>query len=132
MLSNIVLIYNRDELKTILTKWTVAFVTLMLLDYIWLKFMNMYDMKITKINYLAAIISWLLVSFAITIHSPLTLKDSAIYGAYIGFIIYGVYNSTNYAIMDGWPIKIALLDTMWGVTVCSIVSVVLFFLFKKS
>ena len=92
--------------------------------------MNMYDLKIKNFNYIAAIIAWLLISFAISIHSPITLKDSAIYGAYIGLIIYGVYNSTNYAIMDTWPLKVSLLDTMWGITVCSIVSSLLYLCFR--
>lgn len=130
MRSDIVLIYNKDDLKSIITKWSIAFILLVLLDYVWFKFMNMYDLKIKNFNYIAAIIAWLLISFAISIHSPITLKDSAIYGAYIGLIIYGVYNSTNYAIMDTWPLKVSLLDTMWGITVCSIVSSLLYLCFR--
>jgi uncharacterized membrane protein len=32
----------------------------------------------------------------------------------LGFIIYGVYDSTNYAIFNKWDIFTLLLDTLWG------------------
>ena len=132
MLSNIMLIQNKDEIKPVLIKWIVAFISIISLDYMWFKFNNSYNLNINNFNYFSAIIAWLLLSLALTIHSPLTWKDAAIYGLYIGLIIYGIYNSTNYAIMDGkWPLKIALLDTIWGMTLCTIVSVLLFFIFKR-
>ena len=132
MLSNIMLIQNKDEIKPVLIKWIVAFISIISLDYMWFKFNNSYNLNIKNFNYFSAIIAWLLLSLALTIHSPLTWKDAAIYGLYIGLIIYGIYNSTNYAIMDGkWPLKIALLDTIWGMTLCTIVSVLLFFIFKR-
>lgn len=32
----------------------------------------------------------------------------------LGFVIYGVYDTTNYATFIGWKWNLALLDTIWG------------------
>lgn len=40
----------------------------------------------------------------------LSLKYAAIHG----FVVYGIFNATNYAIFKKYPIHIALLDTLWG------------------
>lgn len=32
----------------------------------------------------------------------------------LGFVIYGVYDSTNYAIFNKWDLFTLLLDTLWG------------------
>lgn len=36
------------------------------------------------------------------------------YGALYGFILYGVYNFTNYATIDKWPLALAFVDLAWG------------------
>lgn len=32
----------------------------------------------------------------------------------LGVVIYGVYETTNYAILDNWTPKAVIMDTMWG------------------
>lgn len=32
----------------------------------------------------------------------------------LGFVIYGVYNSTNYATLSNWSADLAIQDTLWG------------------
>jgi uncharacterized membrane protein len=32
----------------------------------------------------------------------------------LGIVIYGVYETTNYAIFDKWNIQALTLDTLWG------------------
>ena len=32
----------------------------------------------------------------------------------LGLVIYGVYEGTNYAIIDGWKPWAVALDTIWG------------------
>jgi len=34
--------------------------------------------------------------------------------ALLGWVIYGVYEGTNYAIIDNWTQKAVLMDTVWG------------------
>jgi len=31
-----------------------------------------------------------------------------------GLVIYGVYDSTTYALLKKWDIKLAIMDTLWG------------------
>ena len=44
------------------------------------------------------------------------VRDSKpIYDAFLlGFVIYGVYDMTNMAIIDAWNWKTVVLDTIWG------------------
>ena len=32
----------------------------------------------------------------------------------LGLSIYAIYDLTNYAIIDNWPIKAVIIDTLWG------------------
>lgn len=32
----------------------------------------------------------------------------------LGLVIYGVYDATNYALLNKWNGKLAILDTLWG------------------
>lgn len=41
-------------------------------------------------------------------------------GALLGLVIYGVYDFTNYAILVNWPLKITLIDCVWGVVLCAL------------
>lgn len=34
----------------------------------------------------------------------------------LGVVIYGVYDTTNYATLSGWKWNLALIDTLWGGT----------------
>ena len=46
--------------------------------------------------------------FVIQPHKPVV--DAAI----LGFIIYGVYETTNYTIIDKWRSSAVIIDTVWG------------------
>lgn len=35
-------------------------------------------------------------------------------GALLGLASYGAYNLTNYAVLNGWPLPITLIDWFWG------------------
>lgn len=45
-------------------------------------------------------------------------------GALFGAIVYGVYNLTNMATLPGYSWKMVAVDTLWGVVVFSVFSVV--------
>ena len=49
-------------------------------------------------------------------------KDSLIYGALFGFILYGVYNFTCLTIFTNWDIKTSIYDIFWGTIVYFIAS----------
>jgi uncharacterized membrane protein len=33
---------------------------------------------------------------------------------FLGIVIYSVYETTNYALLDKWPLKAVIMDTLWG------------------
>lgn len=45
----------------------------------------------------------------------------------VGLCVYGVFNSTNYAILSDYPLDMALIDTLWGFSVFALFG----YLFKK-
>lgn len=45
-------------------------------------------------------------------------------GAIFGLIVYGIFNSTNYAIFKDYPVSIGLIDTVWGMTAYTIATLV--------
>lgn len=56
------------------------------------------------------------------------MKNRKVIDAFLlGLFIYGVYETTNYAILDKWNPYIALIDTLWG----GILFASSFFIYKK-
>ena len=91
-------------------------IVLLLLDFLYLYLTSKYTKKalnIKKINYLAIFICYLfiLTGYYYFIALP---KKSASYAFLLGFIIYGVYETTTYATFKKWRIQTVLLDTLWG------------------
>jgi uncharacterized membrane protein len=42
------------------------------------------------------------------------LVSAAAYGALLGFVVYGVYDFTNYATLKDWPLGLLVVDIAWG------------------
>lgn len=47
-------------------------------------------------------------------------RTAAYKGAITGALLYGFYDLTNYATLDGWTLGMTITDTLWGATVCSL------------
>lgn len=89
--------------------------------------------KNPKINITSAILSYivLIIGFVfIVVPSVMThreklktfsyidmIKLAFISGGLVGFVIYGVFNTTNVALFKDYSLKLALLDTLWGTTI---------------
>lgn len=43
-------------------------------------------------------------------------------GAFFGFVTYATYDLTNYATLKGFPLKIVIIDMLWGSTVSAMVA----------
>ena len=44
-------------------------------------------------------------------HSP---ADLAVIGALFGLFCYGTYDLVNHATLEGWPLRLTLVDMAWG------------------
>lgn len=66
-----------------------------------------------KIKILPAILCYILLIFGINyfiIQHKKSLRDAFI----LGFVIYGVFELTNYAIINKWQLWAVTTDTIWG------------------
>ena len=109
----------------------VAIVVLIILDLIWFQFMDYSPIITKKFNYLSAFITYGIMCSAIAVQLPNSVEEAMVYGALLGFVIYGVFNGTSYTLNKNWTVKIALLDTIWGMIVMSAASTVVYYVFHK-
>ena len=119
-------------------KFIIALITLIVFDIAYLKTMN-YNKLIEKtliktpINVYSAIFTWSLIALAIAAqHKPKNYKESLTYGMFIGLIIYGVYNGTNFAIFKNYPLKVSIIDTLWGIFVCGLASLSVYYFYHHN
>lgn len=89
-----------------------------------------------NVNWTAAIIFYLMYIAGILIFAvlPGVAKDSvrhaALWGALFGFFTYATYDLTNLALLKDWPLNIVVVDILWGVVLCTVVSTLSFYIAK--
>lgn len=89
---------------------------LLLLDFIYLSIIGSHVKKalnIRKINYLAMVICYVFIlgGYYYLVELP---KKSAEYAFILGFVIYGIYETTNLTTFEKWPLWLVFIDTLWG------------------
>ena len=57
-------------------------------------------------------------------HASTGIWSALLWGALLGFVTYGVYDATNYAILANYSLKMAIIDVIWGTFLCGIVSLI--------
>jgi len=70
-----------------------------------------------KIRSLAEIIAYALMIGAVWFFAVETSKswqDAAVRGALLGLAMYGMFDMTNYATLNSYPLEFAIRDIMWG------------------
>lgn len=88
------------------------------------------------VNWPAAIGFYLVYIVGILIFSviPALEKDSALraaqLGALFGFFTYATYDLTNLATIKEWPLRVAVVDIIWGVVLCTTVATASFYVAK--
>lgn len=114
------------SLGTFLTLYLISVPVFFIVDLIWLGVVarNFYHNQIGHlmgdINWVAAIGFYLvylvgLVIFAlrpaVEAHS---LAPALLFGALFGFFTYATYDLTNLATLEGWQLKVVIVDILWG------------------
>jgi uncharacterized membrane protein len=51
-----------------------------------------------------------------------SLSKALLWGGLYGFFTYATYDLTNMATIKDWPLKVVLVDILWGVFLCCIVA----------
>jgi uncharacterized membrane protein len=114
------------------TRGLVAFICLIVFDFIYFNFSKKYYyISKNPVNIYAAILSWLLLCSALAVQIPKSLKEATTYGLLVGFVIYGIFNLTNLAILKEWNLNISIIDTLWGTFNCALTSSILYFIFHR-
>lgn len=81
---------------------------------------NSAPMNLNMRTWISAIICYLLLSFGLYYFS---IKENNYFNATIlGLIIYGVYNTTNLISINEFGVKEAIIDTLWGTTLFTLIS----------
>lgn len=127
----------------IIKTYFIALFVFFTIDIIWLVFVakNFYRKELgfimsPKPNWFAAIIFYLIFIMGVVffVINPAIIKDSWSYallvGMFFGFITYSTYDLTNLATLKDWPLKITLIDMIWGTSLGGMVSVITFFITK--
>ena len=99
----------------------VSAITMVSLDYVYLSLMKGYFtnqvQKIQgsplKMNFLAAVICYIFLILGLNyfiIKPKRSVQDAFL----LGLVIYGVYETTNWALFEKWSIMSVIIDTLWG------------------
>ncbi len=90
-----------------------------------------------NVNWYAAIIFYLIfiAGLVLFVISPALAKNSIqhalVFGALFGFITYATYDLTNLATIKDWPLKVTIVDMIWGAVLASSVSTVTYLISNK-
>jgi len=128
----------------IVKTYLIALVVFFLIDIFWLVVVarKLYQQELgyimsPKPNWVAAGIFYLIFIGGVVffVINPALEKNSWVYallvGMLFGFITYSTYDLTNLATLKDWPIKITIIDLIWGTSLGGIVSTVTYFILKK-
>ena len=99
----------------------ISAIVLISVDYVYLNFMKKYFQKQIqdvqgselKLNLLGGALCYLFIIIGINyfiIKPRKSINDAFL----LGIIIYGVFESTNYALFKNWSIFTLIIDTLWG------------------
>ncbi|MDD4624394.1 MAG: DUF2177 family protein [Bacilli bacterium] len=122
--------------------YLIALVIFVIIDGIWLGFIakDLYRKELGHLlasnpNWTAAVIFYLLflVGLVYFVINPGIEKESimtvVISGALFGLLTYATYDLTNLATLKEWPLKITIIDLIWGTSLSTIVSTATYYFY---
>ena len=124
--------------------YLIALPVFFAIDILWLGLIakTFYNQQIghlmrDQVNWTAAILFYLifLAGMVIFVIAPAHLKGSWHYalgfGILYGFITYATYDLTNLATLKGWPLKVVIVDLIWGMVLSGSVSIITWWIAGK-
>lgn len=115
--------------------YAVALFTFLVIDLVWLGVVarTFYQDQLghlmrASVNWAAAFAFYLLfvVGVVVLVVWPSVQQQSLtralLHGALLGLVAYAAYDLTNLAILEGFPLKVAIVDIAWGALLCASVS----------
>jgi len=128
-----------------LYSYLIIFITMALIDGVWLTVMNkafyrpqLGHLLSKKIDWLAAGLFYPLYVFGIlffvvspALKNNLSLTQVFITGAVLGLVAYGTYDLTNQATLKNWPAMVTVVDLIWGALITGTVSALTVWIVKS-
>lgn len=124
--------------------YLVTLVVFFLIDIVWLAFIgkNFYKNQIgflmkTSPNWIAALIFYaiFIMGLIFFVVNPSLEKESVRYaitaGMLFGLITYSTYDLTNLATLQNWPLKVTIVDMIWGTFLTGSVSTISHLILSK-
>lgn len=118
--------------------FAVLLVGLLLLDFLWLGFLmkDFYNQQLGDLarrqdagamspRWSAAVLVYILIPLGLMVYVrpivlDLPIRQSFLYGALFGLVVYGVYDLTNRAVLAGWSLTMTIVDIGWGCFICGV------------
>lgn len=124
------MVFRKGIVRQFIAYLLIILMTLVI-DMVYLSFLmkGFYDLQLSAfertIRIFPALIVWTMIPVGIIIFvlpKSKEIRKTALYGAIFGFIVYGVYDFTNYAILKDYSLIMTIVDLAWGTFLCSLVS----------
>ncbi len=123
--------------------YIIALIVFLIVDGLWLGLIakDMYNKELGFLlkespNWIAAGIFYLffIVGIVFFVVNPAIEKESLRYlliaAVLFGTLTYATYDLTNLATINNWPLKVTIIDIIWGGFLTTIVSLVTYYLVK--
>jgi uncharacterized membrane protein len=99
----------------------ISAILFVVIDFLYLNLIKNYfanQVKIVqgsplKVNLLGTLLCYIFLIFGIN-YFIISSKKTAYDAFLLGLIIYGVFETTNYALFSKWSILTVIMDTLWG------------------
>lgn len=117
--------------------YAVAFVTFMVIDLLWLGVVarSFYRSQLghlmrANVNWPAAIAFYLIFVLGIVVLAvwpaieSQSLAKALLLGALFGLVTYAAYDLTNLATLESFPLRMVIVDMIWGTALCTAISAV--------
>ncbi|KUK76906.1 MAG: hypothetical protein XD93_0659 [candidate division WS6 bacterium 34_10] len=123
--------------------YILTFIVFLAIDAVWLLVIskNLYSKEIghlmaEKALLLPALIFYLLFVVGVLIFAVLpgyeaqSLSKTLMLGALLGLMTYATYDLTNLATLRDWPIKITIIDIIWGTSLSTLTGLAGYYIAK--
>ena len=123
-------------ISKLLLSYLLTTVVFFIIDMLWLGFIakdfygrHLANFSSPQVNWVAAVVFYLLFIVGIYLFAILPAVDkqswsyALIYGGLFGFFAYATYDLTNLATLNDWPLKVVIVDIIWGFVLTASVGV---------
>ena len=88
-----------------------------------------------KFNMLGAVLCYIFLvgglNYFVLLDKRLDNNEKLLRAAILGLVIYGVYETTNYALIKGWSFDVVVIDSVWGAILLSLTTVLTIYIMEK-